>query len=140
MSNRYAAWYLRVNVPDIDSFGGVVKSAGWWHDDEAGDGLPVDFPRDEFTEEQLVLLEEYYYGKRDEVVRGWFGLLRVHPRSAELSLGHVVLNAGILVKLLGVGDARSYSWGELAEKLGVGEAALYRHKKAILDELRRMKK
>lgn len=138
MSNSFAAWYLRVRVPDIEQLGGGeggVVGEG----DEAGAGLPADFPREGFTEDQLVLLEEYYYGKRDEVVRGLFGLLRVHPGSGELSLGHVVLNAGICARLLGVGDVGSYTWRDLARRLGVGEAVLYRHKREILGELRRMR-
>lgn len=47
-----------------------LSSAGG---NEAGEGLPADFPREEFTEDQLVLLDEYYHAKREDVVKQFSG-------------------------------------------------------------------
>lgn len=88
----------------------------------------------------LVLLDEYYHAKRENVVKQFFRLLRVHPGSMDLTLWHLALNAGILVKLLGIGDPRSFTWRELCDRLGVGEDVLYRHKKEILRLIDEIKK
>lgn len=134
MSNSYAAWYLRVQLPDMEQVMAPPPV-----EREAGEGLPADFPRDEFTDDQLVLLDEYYHGKRDEVVETWFRLLRVHPDSMDFTLGHLALNSGILVKLLGVGDSRAFSWRELCRRLGVSENVMYKHKREIVAILHEMK-
>ena len=91
-------------------------------------------------DDQLVLLDEYYHAKREDVVKQFFRLLRVHPGSMDLTLWHLALNAGILVKLLGIGDPRSFTWRELCDRLGVGEDVLYRHKKEILRLIDEIKK
>lgn len=135
MSNKYAAWYLRVRVKDLEQLPDRPAA-----NSDAGEGLPADFPRDEFTDDQLVLLDEYYHAKREEVVKQFFRLLRVHPGSMDLTLWHIALNAGILVKMLGVGDPRSFTWGELCNRLGVSEDVMYRHKKEILRLIDEMKK
>lgn len=135
MSNKYAAWYLRVRVNDLEQL--PFRPA---EDNEAGEGLPADFPRDEFTDDQLVLLDEYYHAKREEVVKQFFRLFRVRPGSMDLTLWHIALNAGILVKMLGIGDPRSFTWGELCDRLGVSEDVMYRHKKEILRLINEIKK
>lgn len=127
MSNSYAAWYLRVQLPDMEQVMAPPPV-----EREAGDGLPADFPRDEFTDDQLVLLDEYYHSKKEQVLRVFYELLRVHPESHDLELRQLIMNAGILAKILGIGDYRSYSYAELARRLGTSEASLYRHKRAIM--------
>lgn len=126
---------MRVHVSDVEQF--PAKPAA---DGEAGEGLPADFPREEFTDDQLVLLDEYYHAKRDEVIQRFFRLFRVHPGSMDLTLWHVALNAGILVKVLGIGDAKSYTWRELCRVMGVSEDVMYRHKKKILNLIDEIKK
>ena len=56
MSNKYAAWYLRVQVKDLEQLPFHPPA-----ENEAGEGVPADFPLEEFTEYQLVLLDEYYH-------------------------------------------------------------------------------
>lgn len=135
MSNKYSAWYLRVNGKNLEQFPAIQPADG-----DAGESLPADFPRDEFTDDQLVLLDEYYHAKRDEVVKQFFQLFRVHPGSLHLTLWHIALNAGILVKMLGIGDPKSYTWRELCRQLDVGEDVMYRHKKEILRLINEIKK
>ena len=135
MSNKYSEWFLRVHVKDLEQFPASPPADG-----DAGEGLPADFPREEFTEDQLVLLDEYYHAKRDQVVKQFFRLFRVHPGSMDLTLWHIALFAGILVKVLGVGDAKSYTWRELCRALGVSEDVMYRHKKEILRLINEIKK
>lgn len=141
MSNEMDLRIYRVAVDDLENLGVPVDGEA---DEVAGELLPEDFPREGFSEEQLVLLEEYWVGKRCEVLAKFFELLRVHPRGAKLTLGHVVLNVAILSKMLGLGDdefgGKKVTWEVVCASLGLGHNSLYRHKARILELIREMRK
>lgn len=141
MSNSYAAWRFRVILPDMEALPSPdTHRPGEEHgNDDPGEGLPSDFPRDEFSDEQLVLLAEYYENKKWAVVRRFFELFRLHDGCMDLTLGHVILNAGILCKLLGIGDYRSYTDKALYESIGISETTYYRHKAALMKCLSELK-
>lgn len=103
-------------------------------DDDPGSRLPADFPRSEFSDEQLVALEEYYLTKQQVLLERFYSILRVHPKTLECTYNTVLKNCAILAKLLGLTEGMS--WQDIAKNLGTHPSTVSQHARAIIEHIR----
>lgn len=104
--------------------------------DEPGEGLPPDFDRDlDWSDDQLIYLDEYYAGRLQQMKRAMGYLLNTHPESQELNMRHVVINIVIMLSLLGMTISHAKSIRMIAKFIGVSKSGIYRHRKAIKDKI-----
>lgn len=87
---------------------------------EPGSTLPFDFPRGEFTDDQLVLLEELCFQYTREFVLRFFRVLATPlgrvGQNVSSNVCNVAAQAIVLSKLLGLNEGMS--WSELAKTFG----------------------
>ena len=87
---------------------------------EPGSTLPFDFPRSEFSDDQLVLLEELCFQYTREFVLRFFRVLATPlgrvGQNVSSNVCNVAAQAIVLSKLLGLNE--EMSWTELAKTFG----------------------
>lgn len=102
--------------------------------------LPADFPREEFTADQLVLLEELCFQYTREFILRFFRILATpvdrSGNPTRSSASNIACQAVVLSKLLGLNS--SLKWRDLGAIFGVSSPSLMAAKQHTLAMLDRM--
>lgn len=107
---------------------------------EPGSTLPFDFPRGEFTPDQLVLLEELCFQYTREFILRFFRVLATplgrDGQQVASNVCNVAAQAIVLSKLLGLNE--EMSWTELAHTFGCHRQTIMYAKAQALERLDRL--
>ena len=107
---------------------------------EPGSLLPADFPRGEFTDDQLVLLEELCFQYTREFILRFFRVLATplgrDGQSVTSNVCNVAVQAIVLSKLLGLNE--EMSWKELAATFGCTRQTVMYAKAQAVERLDRL--
>ena len=107
---------------------------------EPGSTLPFDFPRGEFTDDQLVLLEELCFQYTREFILRFFRVLATplgrDGQQVASNVCNVAAQAIVLSKLLGLNE--EMSWTELAHTFGCHRQTIMYAKAQALERLDRL--
>lgn len=107
---------------------------------EPGSLLPADFPRGEFTDDQLVLLEELCFQYTREFILRFFRVLATplgrDGQRVTSNVCNVAVQAIVLSKLLGLNE--EMSWKELAATFGCTRQTVMYAKAQAVERLDRL--
>ena len=107
---------------------------------EPGSTLPFDFPRGEFTDDQLVLLEELCFQYTREFILRFFRVLATplgrDGQNVTSNVCNVAVQAIVLSKLLGLNE--EMSWKELAATFGCTRQTVMYAKAQAVERLDRL--
>lgn len=105
-----------------------------------GATLPADFPREEFNEDQLILLEELAFQYTREFVLRFFRIIASpvnrHGEPVRSSASNIACQAVVLSKLLGLNE--SFRWSELAGHFGFSQTSVQLARENALRQLDRL--
>lgn len=96
--------------------------------------LPPDFPREGYTADQLVELEEWYLVASQNALQRFFFLTRTTHNGSEPTARSVTLCCAIIAKIFGFNP--SMSWAAVARQLGTDGSHLCRLRQEIRRRLR----
>jgi hypothetical protein len=106
----------------------------------AGSTLPPDFPKDEFSEHQLILLEELFFQYTREFILRFFSILATpvsrSGNAARQSTANIACQAVVLSKLLGLNS--EIPWRNMPALFGISAPDLMAAKEHTLRMLDRM--
>lgn len=107
---------------------------------EPGATLPADFPREEFTTEQLILLEELAFQYTREFILRFFRILATplgrEGQKVTSNICNVACQAIVLSKLLGLNAETS--WRDIAQAFGISKTTVHAAKDTALARLDRL--
>lgn len=108
-----------------------------------GATLPMDFPRGEFDDHQLILLEELYFTYSRDFILRLFRILAEpvarpghHATTHETTVGSIAANCCLLSMLLGLSEGLDMA--TLCKQTGISKSYLYDARARVLSRLERL--